>query len=59
MSQNGKMEHKKHKGKISQYGKEVARNRLEICHRWTKCHKAGKEAGHDVTSDKMSTLRQR
>jgi hypothetical protein len=38
----GKLEHKKHKGKMSQYGKEAARNRLEICHRWTKCHKPGK-----------------
>ncbi len=33
---------KKHLGKMSQHGKEKARNRLEICHRWTKCHNPGK-----------------
>ncbi len=27
---------------MSQYGKETARNRLEICQRWMKCHKPGK-----------------
>ncbi len=39
----GKLERKKHKGKMSQYGKEAARNRLEICLRWTKCHKPVKK----------------
>ncbi len=38
----GKLEHKKHKCKMSQHGKEKARNRWEICHRWSKCHNPGK-----------------
>jgi hypothetical protein len=38
MSQNGKKEHKKLKAEMS----VAARNKQEICHRWTKCHRPGK-----------------
>jgi hypothetical protein len=37
--------------KMSQYGKGAAKNRLEICHRWTKCHRhVNPETGVDVKS---------